>query len=156
MKFLLSTGTFPAELYPIIFYKKCADCIQHSNHHNTNICKNSHPHICNTYRYQKQAEQFNPDCKTDISYTIRRHFLAIRIAFAILSGSSSISTTSAASIAASDPSAPIAIPTSTRESTGASLMPSPTKATVLFSSLVCNSFPLRKLYLPEAAGNVLP
>ena len=35
---------------------------------------------------------------------------------------------SAASMAASEPSAPIAMPISARESTGASLMPSPTKA----------------------------
>ena len=42
------------------------------------------------------------------SFTILMHFLAIRTAFEILIGSSSIKTTSAASIAASDPKAPIA------------------------------------------------
>ena len=52
----------------------------------------------------------------------------IRIALAIFIGSSSIRTTSAASIAASDPMAPMAMPMSARRSTGASLMPSPTKA----------------------------
>ena len=50
------------------------------------------------------------------------------MATAIFEGLSSINTISAASIAASDPSAPIAMPISARESTGASLMPSPTNA----------------------------
>ena len=63
---------------------------------------------------------------------MRRHFFAIQIALAILIGSSSINTTSAASIAASDPSAPMAIPISARESTGASLIPSPTNASASF------------------------
>ena len=66
--------------------------------------------------------------KTMFSYTIRIHLRAIRMARLTLAGSSSISTTSAASMAASDPSAPMAMPTSARVSTGASLMPSPTKA----------------------------
>ena len=51
---------------------------------------------------------------------------AMSIAVAIFFGSSVMRTTSAASIAASEPSAPIAMPTSARASTGASLMPSPT------------------------------
>ena len=62
------------------------------------------------------------------SYTIRRHFRDILIAFAIFIGSSSMRTMSAASIAASDPMAPMAIPISALERTGASLIPSPTKA----------------------------
>ena len=53
---------------------------------------------------------------------------AMRMASAILAGSSSIRTTSAASMAASEPRAPMAMPTSARDKTGASLMPSPTKA----------------------------
>ena len=61
---------------------------------------------------------------------------AIRMAVAIFDGLSSMSTTSAASMAASLPRAPIAIPTSARASTGASLIPSPTKASVFFSPLV--------------------
>ena len=64
------------------------------------------------------------------SYTILRHLRDMRMAFEILSGSSSIRTTSAASIAASEPMAPIAIPISALESTGASFMPSPTNASV--------------------------
>ena len=70
---------------------------------------------------------------------MRIHFLAILIAFEILSGSSSIKTISAASIAASEPSAPIAIPISALESTGASLIPSPTKASLSFSSLLASN-----------------
>ena len=62
------------------------------------------------------------------SCTMRMHLREILMALAIFIGSSSISTTSAASIAASLPIAPIAMPMSARESTGASLMPSPTKA----------------------------
>ena len=69
-----------------------------------------------------------PIAKYVFSYTIRRHLRDIFIAFAIFSGSSSIRTISAASIAASEPMAPIAIPISALESTGASLIPSPTKA----------------------------
>ena len=46
-------------------------------------------------------------------------------------GSSVIRTTSAASMAASEPRPPIAIPTSARARTGASLIPSPTKANLL-------------------------
>jgi len=60
--------------------------------------------------------------------TMARHLREIRIAWEIFMGSSSIRTTSAASIAASDPIAPMAIPISARVSTGASLIPSPTKA----------------------------
>ena len=51
-------------------------------------------------------------------------------------GSSSISTISAASIAASEPIAPIAIPISDRLSTGASFIPSPTNASFSLSFLL--------------------
>ena len=61
-------------------------------------------------------------------YTIPRHLREILIAFEIFIGSSSIKTTSAASIAASDPIAPMAIPISALVRTGASLIPSPTNA----------------------------
>ncbi len=56
---------------------------------------------------------------------------ATSIASTSLDGSSVIRTTSAASMAASEPSPPIAIPTSARARTGASLIPSPTKANLL-------------------------
>ena len=72
--------------------------------------------------------------------TILNVFLDIFMAVAILAGSSSISTMSAASIAASEPSAPIAIPISALESTGASLIPSPTNASTSFLSLLPRSF----------------
>ena len=55
------------------------------------------------------------------------------MAVAILAGSSSIRTTSAASMAASDPRPPMAIPISALERTGASFIPSPTKASFSFS-----------------------
>ena len=63
----------------------------------------------------------------------------MRMAFPIFNGSSSIRTTSAASIAASEPRAPIAIPISALERTGASLIPSPTKASFSFSDLFARS-----------------
>ena len=55
------------------------------------------------------------------------------MALAIFMGSSSMSTMSAASMAASEPMAPMAMPMSALDSTGASLMPSPTKASFSFS-----------------------
>ena len=66
---------------------------------------------------------------------MRRHLREMRIALEIFAGSSSISTTSAASIAASEPIAPMAMPISARPNTGASFMPSPTKANLYFSGL---------------------
>ncbi len=60
--------------------------------------------------------------------TILLVWSATRIAVPSLDGLSSIITTSAASIAASLPNAPMAIPTSALMITGASLIPSPTKA----------------------------
>ena len=57
---------------------------------------------------------------------------AMPIARAMLDGLSSMSTTSAASMAASEPIAPMAMPMSARVSTGASLMPSPTNASLPF------------------------
>ena len=69
---------------------------------------------------------------------------AMRMAVTIFEGLSSIKTTSAASMAASEPSAPIATPTSARANAGASFMPSPTKASVrffFFLSSNCSSMP---------------
>ena len=71
---------------------------------------------------------FTTRAKTMFWYTIRRHFFDIFIALEIFIGSSSIRTTSAASIAASEPKAPMAMPMSALVSTGASLIPSPAKA----------------------------
>lgn len=73
---------------------------------------------------------FTPIANAMFSLTIFMVLLAMPIAFGTPSGSSSMSTTSAASIAASLPIAPIAIPISARMRTGASLIPSPTKATL--------------------------
>ena len=63
--------------------------------------------------------------------TVRR---AMRMTIGMRARSSSMMTMSAASIAASEPIEPIAMPTSARASTGASLMPSPMKAS---SALSC-------------------
>ena len=83
---------------------------------------------------------FTPIENHMFSFTIRRHFTDIFIAFDIFMGSSSIRTISAASIAASDPIAPIAMPISALERTGASFMPSPTKASAPpFSFCTINS-----------------
>ena len=59
---------------------------------------------------------------------------------AIFDGSSSIKTISAASIAASEPSAPIAIPISARDNTGASFIPSPTKASFFLGDFSPSNF----------------
>ena len=64
------------------------------------------------------------------SRTIRMVFRAIFTASGKREGLSSMSTISADSMAASLPMAPMAMPTSARVSTGASLMPSPTKASL--------------------------
>ena len=72
--------------------------------------------------------------------TILSVFLDIFMAVAIFAGSSSMRTISAASIAASEPRAPMAIPISALESTGASLIPSPTNASFSFSPLAAMSF----------------
>ncbi len=64
-----------------------------------------------------------PIAKTIFCQTIFRVLLAIFIALTIFEGSSVISTTSAAFMAASEPTPPIAIPTSARARTGASSMP---------------------------------
>ena len=71
---------------------------------------------------------------TMFCFTILSVFLAILTTVAIFAGLSSIRTTSAASMAASEPMLPMAIPISALVSTGASLIPSPTKASLRFSS----------------------
>ena len=63
--------------------------------------------------------------KTIFWRTMRTVLLERRMALAILEGLSSVRTMSAASIAASLPSAPMAMPTSALARTGASLTPSP-------------------------------
>ena len=62
------------------------------------------------------------------SFTIRQVFRAVLTAPVSFEGSSVMITASAASMAASEPMPPMAMPTSARASTGASLMPSPMKA----------------------------
>ena len=83
-----------------------------------------------------------PIANAMFSLAMRRVRRAMRTAAAILDGLSSMSTTSAASMAASEPSAPMAMPISARVRTGASLMPSPTKASVPSGSRrsTCSTF----------------
>ncbi len=71
-----------------------------------------------------------PRAKMMFCHTMRMVRRATSMAFAMSSGLSFMSTMSAASMAASDPMAPMAMPMSARVSTGASLMPSPTKASL--------------------------
>ena len=77
--------------------------------------------------------------KVNVTFSFRIKFVYrdILIAFAIIVISSVISTISAASIATSLPTPPIAIPRSARARTGASLIPSPTYAT---TESLSNSF----------------
>ena len=72
-----------------------------------------------------------PRAITMFCITIRFVAFATSMASTSFDGSSVIRTTSAASIAASEPRPPMAMPTSVRARTGASLMPSPTKASLL-------------------------
>ena len=75
------------------------------------------------------------------SFTIVIVLCAIEITLETFEGSSVIITTSDASIAESEPNPPIAIPTSARVKTGASLIPSPTKITLpCFASINSSSF----------------
>ena len=80
-----------------------------------------------------------PSAKVTFWFTILLVLLATFMPTASLPISSSISTTSAASIAASEPIAPMAIPRSAAASTGASLMPSPTNAVLSPSAPFCFS-----------------
>ena len=85
---------------------------------------------------------FTPMAKTIFCRAIASVFRASLMAVATFPSESSMRTTSAASIAASDPRTPIAIPTSALASTGASFMPSPTNASVApagFSERNCST-----------------
>ena len=73
------------------------------------------------------------------SFTIFIVFFDNLIVSTILDGSSVIKTISAASIALSAPSPPIAIPISAKANTGASFIPSPTKASFPFSDFSFNN-----------------
>ena len=78
------------------------------------------------------------------------------MALDIFMGSSSIRTTSAASMAASEPIAPMAMPISARESTGASFMPSPTKASLPFLPVSASSFSTYKsAYMWNRFGDIV-
>ena len=83
---------------------------------------------------------FIANAKIMFSLTISSVLFDIFIANAIFAGSSSISTTSAASIAASEPRAPIATPISALDNTGASLIPSPTNARASLSPFSASNF----------------
>ena len=72
----------------------------------------------------------------------------IRTVEAILPTSSSMSTISAASMAASEPIEPIAIPTSDRIRAGASLIPSPAKASLFFPVCSARSFSSSSTFSP--------
>ena len=85
---------------------------------------------------------FTPRAKIIFSLTIVIVFRDIFTASAMLDGSSFISTTSAASMAISEPKPPIAIPISALAITGASFIPSPANATSLRSGsfISCSTF----------------
>ena len=109
----------------------CTHRIEYGKHHHTDVGKNGQPHACHPESSKDEYGELDADGEPGV-LPGDEDGRDSRTASAILDGLSSISTTSAASMAASLPSAPIAIPTSARASTGASLMPSPTKATVPF------------------------
>ena len=82
---------------------------------------------------------FTPNAKAMFSLTIFIVLLEIFIAVTTLDGLSSIITTSAASITASEPRPPIAIPMSALVKTGASLMPSPANITLPLEFVISSS-----------------
>ena len=92
-----------------------------------------------------RTSSFTPKASEMFCQTIRRVCLPARMAVATLEGWSVCITTSAVSMAASLPSPPMAMPTWLRARTGASLMPSPTKAIrlagLLRSASMCFTFP---------------
>ena len=140
-------------LHLIFFHKQCPNRIHHCDDHNAHICEDRHPHIGNAEGTKQQTDQFDTDGEINIFiYNIAYIFLQYGSPVAIFNGSSSISTISAASIAASDPMAPMAIPISALESTGASLIPSPTNASFSFSDFLSRQF-FHFVYFisPEAA-----
>ena len=90
------------------FYEQRPDGVQHRDDHYSNVREDRQPHVGKAQSPQARHSSLMPMAKTIFWYTIRRHFLEILIALEIFRGSSSIRTTSAASIAASDPMAPMA------------------------------------------------
>ena len=92
--------------------------------------KTANPMFANPNVARRRTATLMPIANHAFSFAIKIVRRESLIASAIFDSLSSIKITSAASIAASLPKAPIAMPTSARASTGASLMPSPTKAIV--------------------------
>ena len=81
-------------------------------------------------RVVARMANFTPRANTMFSQTILRTFLDSLMHTGIFDGESSIMTISAASMAASEPRPPMAMPTSDIARDGASLIPSPTYTTV--------------------------
>ena len=98
-----------------------------------------------------RISSLTPSAKMMFCQTIVMVLRATRIAREMLDGLSSMSTTSAASIAASEPIAPMAMPTSARVSTGASLMPSPTKASLPLPDSAASSASTRSTLSPGSS-----
>ena len=141
-------------LFLLLF--QCTHGVQDRNDRNSDICENSFPHIGCAKAPSSNTIAFTPSAKTMFCFTIDSVFLEILTIDAILRTSSSISTTSAASIAASDPMLPMAMPISALVSTGASLMPSPTNASFSFFVFFPSGGVLPvPPYLPAAVLHVL-
>lgn len=140
-------------LFLLLF--QCTHGVQDRNDRNSDICENSFPHIGCAKSSEQQYDCFYAECKTMFCFTIDSVFLEILTIDAILRTSSSISTTSAASIAASDPMLPMAMPISALVSTGASLMPSPTNASFSFFGFSLRRRSTVPPYLPAAVLHVL-
>ena len=88
----------------------------------------------------KRIAPLTPRANTIFCTTMVRVCLAKRMASANFVGSSVISTTSDASIAASVPRPPMAMPTSARARQGASLIPSPINTSLPAICSSCSSF----------------
>lgn len=99
--------------------------VEHAGHHDAHVAEDGEPHRGEADPARSRTATFAAIANAMFCLAIPRVRRAMRTDAATLEGMSSMRTTSAASMAASEPMAPMAIPTSARASTGASLMPSP-------------------------------
>lgn len=92
--------------------------IEDGDNRHTHIGKNRQPHVGNSESRQNENKDFTPRAKTIFCFTMPSVLREILMAAAILDGSSVMITTSAASMAASLPRPPMAIPISALARTG--------------------------------------
>ena len=98
--------------------------VEHAGHHDAHVAESGEPHRGEADPARSRTATLTAIANAMFCLAIPRVRRAMRADAAALEGMSSMRTTSAASMAAPEP---MAIPTSARASTGASLMPSPSQ-----------------------------